>query len=559
MRLLICFLFCLGSITAKGQNLLPLLWKISFRDTTVGKPDTAVNLHAMQVNLLESWERQGYFSRQGTCKLYTDFEVPVEWMDSVFCLQIGLQCDVKSVYVNGIWVAGNLPNQFWTNRLAVHKVNLTKRELRSGRRNRITIIADKLSYTGGKSYNRCILTKGDRELGEELAIMLDKSDHVYTDKLPALSIRSVSEGKVDIFVINDYHDTLYKKQLLLEQGVKLVKLPVSKPGFYKCVIIQKGGGYRGDVQWFAVKPEAVRAATREPVGFKEYWRHSLEELNGVVPDFSMVKNDSLSSGQRDAYIISFRSVGNVVIRGYYFVPSKAGRYPAILHLPGYGYGFENLQGFMDSKEDVAELALCVRGHGISADVFNPGFDIPGIWGYKLYDKEEIAYRSIYLDCVRAVQFLCQRPEIDSNRIGVMGGSQGGGLTLATAGLLPEKLRACAYFDPFPCDIRDQIRVRKICVEELQAYLKYYNHPCSFEKALEVQDFIDVKNFAGLIRAKTFYATGLMDDDCPSRVGFGAYNEMKTEKEYRVYPGDSHLAESGIYGELRRFLKRELGF
>lgn len=301
------------------------------------------------------------------------------------------------------------------------------------------------------------------------------------------------------------------------------------------------------------------AANSEPAGFKAYWQQSLQELNSVLPDFKMVKNDSLSKGNRDAYIISFRSVGNIIIRGYYFIPKGKGKHAAILHLPGYGYGFDKLQHFLDSKEEVAELALCVRGHGISADVFNPGFDVPGIWGYKLYDKEEIAYRSIYLDCVRAVQFLCQREEIDTTRIGVMGGSQGGGLTLATAGLVPDKIKACAYFDPFPCDIRDQIRIRQICVQELQAYLKYYDNPCSFEKALEVQDFIDTKNFAASIRAKTLYATGLMDDDCPSRVGFAAYNMMSADKEYRVYPNDSHLAESKIYDDMFRFLKRELGF
>lgn len=559
MRSLICFLICLGSIATRGQHLLPLLWKINFGDTTLRQVDTA----ARPVNLLESWERQGYFARQGVCKLYTDFEVPAGWMDSSFCLQIGLQCDVKSVYVNGILVAGNLPNQFWVNRFAVHKVNLSRRELLPGKQNRITIIADNLSYTGGKSYNRCILTLKDQLLEEKVTVMPDRRDHVYTDEVPTFSIQSVSGGNGDVFVINDFHDTLYRKQLVLKKGVNNLKLPansaLSTPGFYECVVLQHGSGYTGDLQWFAVKPAAVKAATHEPAGFKEYWQKSLQELNNVLPDFKMVKNDSLSKGNRDAYIISFRSVGNIIIRGYYFIPKVKGKHAAILHLPGYGYGFNNLQQFLESKEEVAELALCVRGHGISADVFHPGFGVPGIWGYKLYDKEEIAYRSIYLDCVRAVQFLCQREEIDTARIGVMGGSQGGGLTLATAGLVPDKIKTCAYFDPFPCNIRDQIRIRQICVEELQAYLKYYNNPCSFEQALEVQDLIDTKNFAASIRAKTLYTTGLMDDDCPSRVGFAAYNMISADKEYRVYPNDSHLAESKIYDDMFRFLKRELGF
>src|ERR1041385_7277586 len=66
--------------------------------------------------------------------------------------------------------------------------------------------------------------------------------------------------------------------------------------------------------------------------------------------------------------------------------------------------------------------------------------IPGIWGYKLCSEKENAYRAIYMDCVRAVEFLLSRPEVDANKICVMGGSQGGGLTLATAGLCGDKIK-----------------------------------------------------------------------------------------------------------------------
>jgi cephalosporin-C deacetylase-like acetyl esterase len=235
------------------------------------------------------------------------------------------------------------------------------------------------------------------------------------------------------------------------------------------------------------------------------------------------------------------------------VPRSGGKHAAILHVPGYGYGFDDGKPFINSNDDVIELAICVRGHGISADVFNPGFDVPGIWGYKLCSEKENAYRSIYMDCVRAVEFLVSRAEVDPNKIYVMGGSQGGGLTLATAGLCHGKIKACAYFDPFMTDTRDQLKIRTLCNSEIKSYLNYYNNECSFEDALKVQDLIDAKGFADWITCPVFFTTALFDDDCPPHMGFAAYNRIKSPKKFKIYPDDSHLGESDNYTEMKKFL------
>jgi len=47
-----------------------------------------------------------------------------------------------------------------------------------------------------------------------------------------------------------------------------------------------------------------------------------------------------------------------------------------------------------------------------------------------------------MDCIRAVDFLTSRPEIDKSRIGVEGGSQGGGLSSAAAAL-DQRITFCA--------------------------------------------------------------------------------------------------------------------
>ncbi len=69
--------------------------------------------------------------------------------------------------------------------------------------------------------------------------------------------------------------------------------------------------------------------------------------------------------------------------------------------------------------------------------------------YHVTDKEKNYYRGAYMDCLRGVDFLSAREEVDSGRKGMWSRSQGGGFTLATAAQDP-RLRAAVAEEPFLC-------------------------------------------------------------------------------------------------------------
>jgi cephalosporin-C deacetylase-like acetyl esterase len=163
-----------------------------------------------------------------------------------------------------------------------------------------------------------------------------------------------------------------------------------------------------------------------------------------------------------------------------------------------------------------------------------------------------------MDCVRAVEFLLSRPEVDSSRIGVMGGSQGGGLTLVTAGLCSGKIKACSFFDPFPCDTRDHLKIRTMCNTEIKNFLNFYNNECTLEDALNIQDLLDTKGFAGWIKCPVFFVTSLFDDDAPPHLGFSAYNKITAPKSFKIYPDLGHLNDK-THAVQMQFLKEQLGF
>ena len=81
----------------------------------------------------------------------------------------------------------------------------------------------------------------------------------------------------------------------------------------------------------------------------------------------------------------------------------------------------------------------------------------GLLTHNIVDRNTYSYRGFYMDAIRVIDFLLSRDEVDGERIGVTGGSQGGGLAIATAALRPE-IRAAVVAAPFLCGFMDSIKL-----------------------------------------------------------------------------------------------------
>ena len=531
------------ALSSDAQNILPMKWDISFKSNSCFTSRKA-KLHS-SINTLLSWERQGYFAGDGDCELSNTFDVANP--KKRYQLYVRMTCRVNDIIINGHTIEKNIKTKYGKDKNGNENYMIGPDCLQKGK-NRIVLNCSSLGYTGGVSNTMIALRPvKDDDHSEQIKISLAPDDHVFlnNDRRITLHYHTKRNSQMMINIENDFHQSILDTVLTVNGRDSILSLDLNKhcgtPGFYQITAVMHGKGYCGDVQWMAVKPEEVKCNNTVADGFDDYWNKAKAELAAIAPEYKVYQVDSLCrKSKRDVYIVEMKSLNNLTIRSYYFVPRSAGKHHAVLQVPGYGWGFENIDGMLNDDTDRIEMALCIRGHGMSADVFNPGFGLPGIWGYKLYEKDSLSYRGIYMDCVRAVDFLCSRDEVDHNRIAVKGGSQGGGLTLATAALCTGRIAACAYFDPFPCDIRHQIRIRTICETELRNDLVYYGNPCSFERMMDIQDLIDTHSFAPGIKCPVLFTAALFDDDCPVHVGFTAYNMIKSEKQYKVYPADGHI-------------------
>ncbi len=548
------------SIYSFSQNRLSPVWKY-YKADNIKTVEGLKTDEWPEVNLLLSWERQGLCWIDKDLILKNSFFVGKN--DSELELDFSLQGDVQSVYINQKQVTGKVPNTFWSERGKRTSVKIPDTLLNKNGENEIAVLINNLSYTGGLSHNVCAIHPLNSTTNNSVSIDIPKKDHVYlANDRNTFTIKSENNAdtRIKLIINSDFNKTVFNEYVDLKAGKSEYVFDFSKlkliPGFYECIAISEGKSYCGDVEWIAIRPEDISCSAEKFEGFDDYWQAALNELKSIEPNFKLKKVDSLCSTTKDGFVVEMNSLGNLVIRGYYFVPKKDGKNPAVLHVPGYGYGYQNLDDFISRDDDVAELALCVRGHGISTDVFNP-WDTMTLWAVGACDKNEYIYRSIYMDCVRAIEFLKSQPVVDSTRIGVMGGSQGGGLAIATAGLCKDDIAVLGIFDPWLCDIRDQAKIRTMVIKEIEFFRTYPSIECGVEQIFSVLDYIDTKYFASDITCPVRFVTSLFDDDCPLHIGFSVYNNIKTDKKYFVYPNDSHLGESDQYNDLYNILEKML--
>ena len=180
--------------------------------------------------------------------------------------------------------------------------------------------------------------------------------------------------------------------------------------------------------------EAFVTSVTSPDDFDEFWSETLtaltrEPLNPMVTPDPLRSNDDVN-----VYWATYRSLDGLEIFGWYSVPAAGeGPFPAILVLPGYKSEPALRRDW--GRKGVAVLSVAVRGKLPSSARFNPGY--PGLLTSGIESRDTYSYKGVISDCSRGVDFLLSRPEIDPERIYASGSSQGGGLTLATAGLRPE--------------------------------------------------------------------------------------------------------------------------
>lgn len=310
------------------------------------------------------------------------------------------------------------------------------------------------------------------------------------------------------------------------------------------------------------KLKSYQGTNPRPMDFDAFWDKSLEELAAVDPCPQITLSD-FQTDFAECSDLYYTGIGGARIHAKLLRPRKESDspHPAVLMFHGYsgsaGDWYDKL-GYVAQGYTVA--AMDCRGQGgLSEDKGGvQGWTLRGHIVRGLNDSpENLLFRNIFLDTKQLARVVMEMPDVDPERVGATGGSQGGGLTLACVGLEP-RIKLAAPVFPFLCDYRRiwEKELAKNAYLELDEYFRRFDPLHEQEEEIFTKlGYIDVQFLAPRIRAEIMMAVGLMDDVCPPSTQFAAYNKITSKKSLRIYPDFRHEALPGNPDAIFQFLSQ----
>lgn len=289
----------------------------------------------------------------------------------------------------------------------------------------------------------------------------------------------------------------------------------------------------------------------EPADFDDFWQRTLAEARGhdlalqVTPATSHLRHV-------EVFDVTFAGFGGHPIKAWYARPAGVTEdLPVVVNYLGYSGG-RGLpwETTLFPSAGYAYLRVDSRGQG-----WNQGFPgdtpdpvghspaVPGVMTRGLESPEAYYYRRLFTDAARAVDAAREIPGNARDAVVVSGGSQGGGIAIATAALVPD-VAGLMTDVPFLQHLRRAVEITgNAPYSEITAYLAAHRHAA--EQAWRTISYIDGANMALRGRAPSLWSVAMMDATCPPSTVYASYNRYGGPKEIEVYGYNGHEGGGGF--------------
>jgi cephalosporin-C deacetylase len=292
------------------------------------------------------------------------------------------------------------------------------------------------------------------------------------------------------------------------------------------------------------KPELT-----EPDGFDAFWGETLAAARalGGEPVVTPVADSLLTAF--DVHDVRFPGWQGEPVAAWLLVPRGArGPLPTLVKYLGYSGGRGRpTDHLIAPAAGYAHLVVDSRGQGHDTPDHGSGQGTQWVEGFMtrgIEDPRHHYYRRLITDCVRAVDAARALPQVDPERVVVCGGSQGGGLSLAVAGLTGDLVAGALIDVPFLCHYERAVDVASDGpYVEIAKYLRWHSQDMA-ETAFTTLGYFDGVHFAPRATAPALFSVGLMDPICPPSTVYAAYHRYAGEHEISVW---RHADHGGGYG------------
>ncbi len=332
------------------------------------------------------------------------------------------------------------------------------------------------------------------------------------------------------------------KTITLKDGKATIEAGTMKtPGFLRCLAYVKfeGRDYEGRAT-AGFDPEKIQPTTTLPADFTEFWEKAKADNAKIPMDPIVTLLTDRCTDKVNVYQVGIQNYRNGSrIYGILCVPTAPGKYPAVLKVPGAGirpYGGD----IANAAKGVIILEIGIHGIPVTmpTNIYNE-LASGALSGYpfsNLDNRDDYYYKRVYLGCVRCVDYIFSMPEFDGKNIIVNGGSQGGALSIVTAGLDP-RIKGLAAFYPALCDLTGYTNGRAGGWPHM--FRNADKKDPIVAKKIENSKYYDVVNFARQVKAPGFYSFGYNDMVCPPTTMYSAYNVVTAPKELLLVEESAH--------------------
>jgi cephalosporin-C deacetylase-like acetyl esterase len=350
-----------------------------------------------------------------------------------------------------------------------------------------------------------------------------------------------------------------KKSIVLKDGTLKLTGTLKQPGFYRVdVTAHVGGKDYKQACGAAFSPERLQPSTVMPQDFESYWQGAISEARKV--DLNPTKRLLPERCTKDVnvYEVSFQNFRwNHRTYGILCVPVKEGRYPALLRVPGAGvrpYGGD----IWTASQGAITLEIGIHGVPVTMeqkiydDMFNGA--LSNYWETGMDNRDKSYYKRVVLGCIRALDYIEQYTPWNGKQLGVTGSSQGGFLSLATAGLD----KRITFYAPVHAALCDHTASLKGVACGWPHYF-YWNKGKGQEREIETSRYYDGVNFARLITDKQagWFSFGYNDDVVPPTTAWATYNIVKGPKQISPYQMTWHFWYQEQWDEWENWLLKEM--